>query len=125
MVRIENSGATTIDSRDYQAPDAGRVGLHLHFPQRRVIGMAVTELSEPGLADSLDRDSGIAVREDTIGRIGVIDLPKVSLNRGDHYKILAILQRSDGTGNTARRCCKAVSKAGRSRRPRVARVRPE
>ncbi|WP_328404090.1 PstS family phosphate ABC transporter substrate-binding protein [Nocardia sp. NBC_00403] len=98
LVRIENSGATTIDSRDYQAPDAGRVGLHLHFPQRRVIGMAVTELSEPGLADSLDRDSGIAVREDTIGRIGVIDLPKVSLNRGDHYKILAILQRSDGTG---------------------------
>jgi phosphate transport system substrate-binding protein len=60
--------------------------------------MAVTELSEPGLADSLDRDSGIAVREDTIGHFGVIDLPKVSLNRGDHYKILAILQRSEGTG---------------------------
>src|SRR5258707_247656 len=58
LVRIENSGATTIDANDYAVPDAGRVGLHLHFPQRRVIGMAVTELSEPGLADSLDRESG-------------------------------------------------------------------
>ncbi|MGW4767513.1 PstS family phosphate ABC transporter substrate-binding protein [Nocardia sp. NPDC004278] len=98
LVRIENSGATPIDTHDYQAPEAGRVGLHLNFPQRRVIGMAVTELSHPGLADSLDRDSGIAVREDTAGHIGVIDLPRVLLNRADHYKILAILQRSEGTG---------------------------
>ena len=98
LVRIENSGATTIDTHDYQAPEAGRVGLHLNFPQRRIIGMAVTELSDPVLADSLDRDSGIAVREDTAGHIGVIDLPRVPLNRADHYKILAILQRSEGTG---------------------------
>ncbi|MFI9509982.1 PstS family phosphate ABC transporter substrate-binding protein [Nocardia sp. NPDC052566] len=97
LVRIENSGSTPIDTHDYSAPDTGRVGLHLHFPGRRVIGMAVTELSDSGLADSLDRHAGIAVREDTSGHIGVIDLPKVPLNRRDHYKILAILQRSDGT----------------------------
>lgn len=98
LVRIENSGATPIDTHDYRAPESSRVGLHLNLPQRRVIGMAVTELSDPGLADSLDRDSGIAVREDTAGHIGVIDLPRVPLNRADHYKILAILQRSEGSG---------------------------
>ncbi|PXX64105.1 phosphate ABC transporter substrate-binding protein (PhoT family) [Nocardia tenerifensis] len=98
LVRIENSGATTIDTHDYKAPDPARIGLHLRFPQRQVIGMAVTELSDPGLADSLDGDSGIAVREDMAGHIGVIDLPKVPLNRGEHYKILAILQRSEGSG---------------------------
>ncbi|WP_433657038.1 PstS family phosphate ABC transporter substrate-binding protein [Nocardia sp. CA-128927] len=98
LVRIENSGATTIDTNDYKAPDPARIGLHLRFPQRLVIGMAVTELSDPGLADSLDGDSGIAVRQDMSGHIGVIDLPKVPLNRGEHYKILAILQRAEGSG---------------------------
>ncbi|MGW4716251.1 PstS family phosphate ABC transporter substrate-binding protein [Nocardia sp. NPDC004260] len=98
LVRVENSGITTIDSHDYKAPEAARIGLHLRFPQRRVIGMAVNELSDPALADNLDPDSGIAVREDTGGHIGVIDLPKVPLAPGDHYKILAILQRSEGVG---------------------------
>ncbi|WP_308646408.1 PstS family phosphate ABC transporter substrate-binding protein [Nocardia farcinica] len=97
LVRIENSGTATIERGDYLTPD-DRVGLHLRFPQRRVVGMAVTELSDPALGDCLDARSGIAVREDTGGHIGVIDLPKVPLNRGEHYKILAILQRSDGDG---------------------------
>ncbi|WP_225729768.1 MULTISPECIES: substrate-binding domain-containing protein [unclassified Nocardia] len=98
LFRIENSGITTIDPADYAVPDDVRVGLHLHFPQRRVIGMAVTELSDPGLGEFLDGTSGIAVREDPVGQFGIIDLPKVQLNRGDHYKILAILQRSSGVG---------------------------
>ncbi|RBO96755.1 PstS family phosphate ABC transporter substrate-binding protein [Nocardia puris] len=97
LVRIENSGSTAIGVADYLAPTA-RIGLHLRFPRRRVVGMAVTELSDPDLAESLGPASGIAVREDTDGRIGVIDLPKVPLARGDHYKILAILQRSGGSG---------------------------
>ena len=97
LVRIENSGTSTIEAADYLAPVA-RVGLHLRFPQRRVVGMAVTELSDQDLADSLGPNSGIGVREDTGGHIGVIDLPKVPLNRGDHYKVLAILQRSEGSG---------------------------
>ncbi|MEV0293004.1 substrate-binding domain-containing protein [Nocardia sp. NPDC050710] len=97
LVRIENSGTSTIESADYLAP-VPRVGLHLRFPQRRVVGLAVTELSDQDLADSLGPNSGIGVREDTGGHIGVIDLPKVPLNRGDHYKILAILQRSEGNG---------------------------
>lgn len=98
LVRIENSGATTIDPADYAVPDNDRVGLHLHFPQRKVIGMAVTELSDPGVGEFLRPASGIASREDTVGHVGIIDLPKVQLNRGDHYKILAILQRTTGAG---------------------------
>ncbi|WP_040836897.1 substrate-binding domain-containing protein [Nocardia brevicatena] len=98
LIRIENNGATSIDAEDYAGPSNARVGLHLRFPQRRVIGMAVTELSDPGLGDCLDPASGIGVREDTDTRTGMIDLPKVPLNRADHYKILAILQRSAGSG---------------------------
>ncbi|WP_431956590.1 PstS family phosphate ABC transporter substrate-binding protein [Nocardia lijiangensis] len=101
LVRIENSGSTAITASDYLAPTA-RVGLHLRFPRRRVIGMAVTELSDD-LAESLGPTSGITVREDTEGHIGVIDLPKVPLNRKDHYKILAILQRSDNGGTEEER----------------------
>ncbi|MEU8900855.1 substrate-binding domain-containing protein [Nocardia sp. NPDC048505] len=97
LVRIENSGATTVEPGDYLLPSP-RIGLHLRFPQRRVVGMAVTELSDPALADSLGSTSGLGVREDTAGHIGVIDLPRVLLNRSDHYKILAILQRSEGNG---------------------------
>ncbi|MEU4341768.1 substrate-binding domain-containing protein [Nocardia sp. NPDC023852] len=113
LVRIENSGVTTIDSQDYKAPEAARVGLHLRFPQRRVIGMAVTELSDPALADNLDTDSGIAVREDIGGHVGVIDLPKVPLGPAEHYKILAILQRSEGSGDYAPPVLRGGVKGGR------------
>ncbi|MGQ4614663.1 substrate-binding domain-containing protein [Nocardia sp. R7R-8] len=113
LVRVENSGITTIDSHDYKAPDAAQVGLHLRFPQRRVIGMAVNELSdEDALADSLGPDSGIAVPEGT-GDVGVIDLPKVPLGPGDHYKILAILQRSAGAGKYPRPVLRGGIKGGR------------
>lgn len=113
LVRIENSGATTIDTHDYGGPEAGRIGLHLHFPQRRVIGMAVTELSDPGLRDSLDHESGIGVREQGAEHVGIIDLPKVPLNRGDHYKILAILQRSAGAGVYPDPAVRGMIKGGR------------
>lgn len=113
LVRIENSGVTTIDSQDYKAPEAARVGLHLRFPQRRVIGMAVTELSDPSLADNLDMDSGIAVREDVGGHVGVIDLPKVPLGPAEHYKILAILQRSEGSGEYVPPVLRGGVKGGR------------
>ncbi|GAB2687560.1 substrate-binding domain-containing protein [Nocardia thraciensis] len=95
LIRIENNGVTDIDSADYSMPD-GPVGLHLHFPQRRVVGMAVTELSEPTLGDHLEPGRGIDAREDTAHHIGIIDLPRVPMNRRDHYKILAILQRTAG-----------------------------
>ncbi|WP_024802678.1 substrate-binding domain-containing protein [Nocardia sp. BMG51109] len=95
LVRIENDGVTDIDTADYLMPD-GPVGLHLHFPQRRVIGMAVTELSDATLGEHLEPGRGIDAREDAGHRVGIIDLPKVPMNRRDHYKIFAILQRISG-----------------------------
>ncbi|MGI5217203.1 PstS family phosphate ABC transporter substrate-binding protein [Nocardia sp. CA-290969] len=98
LVRIENNGATAIDAADYVTGQNGHAGLHIHFPQRRVIGMAVTELSNPGLAVCFEPDSGFGHRELTGQNVGVIDLPKVPLNRSDHYKILATLERTTGSG---------------------------
>ncbi|MEV3962397.1 substrate-binding domain-containing protein [Nocardia sp. NPDC050193] len=97
LVRIENNGATTIDAADYVTAQNNQAGLHLQFPGRKVIGMAVTELSNPGLAVCFEPDSGFGHRQLEQG-IGVIDLPKVPLNRNDHYKILATLERTSGPG---------------------------
>ena len=91
LLRIENVGATPIDANDYAAPENVRAGITVEFPGRRVVGMVVTELSDEFLRDSFGEDSGLAVHDD------VIELPKVSLNRSQHYKVLAAL---DTTGPT-------------------------
>ncbi|MGW1740854.1 substrate-binding domain-containing protein [Nocardia sp. NPDC001965] len=96
LVRIENNGATAIDAADYVTAQHNRAGLHLQFPGRKVIGLAVTELSNQGLAVCFEPDSGFGHRQLDHGD-GVIDLPKVPLNRNDHYKILAALERTTGT----------------------------
>ncbi|WP_433565517.1 substrate-binding domain-containing protein [Nocardia sp. CA-151230] len=113
LVRIENNGITDVDSTDYASPQSDRVGLHIHFPHRRVIGMAVTELSDDAMGDSLKPDTGIGSREDTQHRVGIIDLPKVPMDRGDHYKILAILQRTAGAGEYPPPVVRAKLKGGR------------
>ncbi|MFE2996417.1 substrate-binding domain-containing protein [Nocardia sp. NPDC059246] len=113
LVRIENNGITDIDSADYASPDTDNVGLHLHFAHRRVIGMAVTELSDDAMGDSLKPGTGIGSREDTQHRVGIIDLPKVPMDRGDHYKILAILQRTAGAGEYPAPVMRAKLKGGR------------
>ncbi|WP_216894080.1 PstS family phosphate ABC transporter substrate-binding protein [Nocardia alni] len=96
LMRIENSGITSIDEGDYATPQNQKAGLHLRFPGRRVIGMAVTEVSSAGVKDSLESDSGLGPGEATEqnGAIGIIDLPKVKMNRSDHYKVLAVLARA-------------------------------
>ncbi|MGV9662202.1 substrate-binding domain-containing protein [Nocardia niigatensis] len=113
LVRIENNGITDIDSSDYASPDTDNVGLHLHFAHRRIIGMAVTELSDDAMGDSLKPGTGIGSREDVQHRVGIIDLPKVPMDRGDHYKILAILQRTAGAGEYPAPVMRAKLKGGR------------
>ncbi|WP_433593517.1 substrate-binding domain-containing protein [Nocardia sp. CA-145437] len=113
LVRIENNGLTDVDSTDYASPESDRVGMHIHFPHRRVIGMAVTELSDDAMGDSLKPDTGIGSREDAQHRVGIIDLPKVPMDRGDHYKILAILQRTAGAGEYPPPVVRAKLKGGR------------
>lgn len=113
LVRIENSGATTITAADYVTAADGRAGLHLLFPERRVIGMAVTELSDDGLAVCFEPGSGFAHRElPGPQQVGVIDLPKVPLNRSQHYKILATLERTAGSGEYPEPTMQGVVTAG-------------
>ncbi|MFP8904616.1 substrate-binding domain-containing protein [Streptomyces atacamensis] len=95
LLRIENSGATHIDIDDYAVLPDDRVGVRVEFPGRRVAGMVVTELSDDFLRPCFSDDSGLSVRD------GVIELPKVPLNRSAHYKVLAALERTGGTGTGA------------------------
>ncbi|GAB2447389.1 substrate-binding domain-containing protein [Nocardia tengchongensis] len=113
LVRIENNGLTDVDGTDYASPASDQVGLHIHFPHRRVIGMAVTELSDDALGDSLKPGTGIGSREDAQHRVGIVDLPKVPMDRGDHYKILVILQRTAGAGEYPAPMVRAKLKGGR------------
>ncbi|MEO3751563.1 substrate-binding domain-containing protein [Streptomyces sp. B6B3] len=91
LLRIENNGSTHIDSDDYATLPDDRVGLRIEFPGRKVAGMVVTELSHRYLEGCFGPDSGLGVRD------GLIELPKVPLNRNTHYKVLAALER-EGDG---------------------------
>ncbi|MET0416134.1 MAG: hypothetical protein ABW022_08960 [Actinoplanes sp.] len=42
LLRIENAGSTDISKTDYAAPAKSRPGITVKFPDRKVVGMAVT-----------------------------------------------------------------------------------
>ncbi|WP_250028394.1 PstS family phosphate ABC transporter substrate-binding protein [Paractinoplanes maris] len=88
LLRIENTGRTNIDEHDYAVRDDDKAGIRVSFPGRRVVGLVVTELSDENLRSSL---TGLSVSDD------LVELPKVPMNRHDHYKVLAALDSSDGT----------------------------
>jgi phosphate transport system substrate-binding protein len=90
LLRIENNGATNIDEADYSAPRRDDAGITITFADRRVVGAVVTELSDDTMRSSFKNGNGFAVRDH------VIVLPKVPMNRRDHYKVLAALERDDG-----------------------------
>ncbi|MEV7004982.1 substrate-binding domain-containing protein [Streptosporangium sp. NPDC051022] len=96
LLRIENNGATQIDTSDYAVLDNDRVGIQVTFPGRTVAGMVVTELSDEHLLRSFGEDAGLNVRD------GVIELPKVPLNPSAHYKILAALERAPDNKDDSR-----------------------
>ncbi|MFB7437204.1 substrate-binding domain-containing protein [Streptomyces mirabilis] len=99
LLRIENSGWAPIVENSYLAPDRGHAGIQVKCRGRRVVGMVVTELSRNELRGFFTPSSddqhptphvpGLGVTD------GVIELPKVKLNRGDHYKVLAVLEREE------------------------------
>ena len=102
LLRIENIGATKIDAGDYAVPENDRVGIRVLFPGRKVAGIVPTELSDPSMRTFFDpsaNGAGFGVGQDeTDPTIGVIRLPKVTLNRSAHYKVLVVLERSGGNG---------------------------
>ncbi|WP_190085973.1 substrate-binding domain-containing protein [Streptomyces longisporoflavus] len=87
LLRIQNSGWTHIDANDYVVRDDDQVGIRINFPGRRVDGMVVTELSHDYLRPCFDDAAGLRMAD------GQIELPRVPLNRGTHYKVLAVLER--------------------------------
>ncbi|TCJ99238.1 PstS family phosphate ABC transporter substrate-binding protein [Nocardia alba] len=115
LVRVENGGTLAVDPDDYTMSGTDpRVGLHINFPGREVIGLAVTELDGP-LPDNLGPGSGIGKRSRGEGEsfVGIIDLPKVQLERRQHYKILAVLKRVHGDGEPAEPVLTGRVKRGR------------
>ncbi|MFC8512948.1 substrate-binding domain-containing protein [Streptomyces sp. NPDC057257] len=106
LVRVENAGWRPIEASDYLAPPTSDTGIHVLFKDRRVVGMAVTELSHPVLGPFFVTVHG-DVAQETPGfgmgaqnGAGLIRLPRVTLNPGAHYKVLAVLERSSGIPNT-------------------------
>jgi ABC-type phosphate transport system substrate-binding protein len=94
LLRVENTGTTVIDPDDYAVLPEDPIGIRVIFPERRVCGLALTEFSHSYLRYCFGRDSGLGMRD------GIIELPKVPLNPGTHYKVLAALERApDATGS--------------------------
>lgn len=102
LVRIENAGWMEIVESDYLTPADDKTGIRVMFRDRRVVDMVVTELSQPELrdfflthaADGTTETEGFGIGDEN--GAGVIRLPKVKLNPGAHYKVLAVLERKSG-----------------------------
>ncbi|MGP3926739.1 substrate-binding domain-containing protein [Streptomyces sp. 8N616] len=91
LLRIENDGFRSIDADDYiTAPSTEHRGLTATFPNRTVRDVAVTEPSHPDLLRHLPRN-GNEANPGLIFHGDEISLPRVPLNRGDHFKLLVLL----------------------------------
>ncbi|MEU1159413.1 substrate-binding domain-containing protein [Streptomyces sp. NPDC005921] len=100
LIRIENAGWRPIEPENYLAPRNSQTGIRVVFKDRRVVGMAVTELNPSSLLtfftapDNDAESNGFGISEEN--GASVLRLPKVTLNRGAHYKVLAVLERQSG-----------------------------
>ncbi|MFI7361820.1 substrate-binding domain-containing protein [Streptomyces sp. NPDC050149] len=89
LLRIENDGSQSIDRGDYTGPDGQLHGLVVEFTERRVRGIAVTH--SPGADHLMDH---FTPSEGLRGSGSLIRLPRVPLNRGEHFKLLVLLTGS-------------------------------
>ncbi|MEV8311363.1 substrate-binding domain-containing protein [Streptomyces flavidovirens] len=95
LLRIENDGAQGISATDYTGPDTH--GLTVHFTDRTVRGVAVTQPNpeHAHLMAHFTPEAGMRHHQNRV------HLPKVPLNRGQHYKLLVLLG-GGGVGSTVR-----------------------
>lgn len=106
LLKIENAGWKEIVEDDY-LDQGGRTGMRVTFPGRRVVGVTVTEPSEPGLRDffvtrsggASGQTGGFGIGEDD--GAGIIRLPKVRLNPDASFKLLVLLERKSGNAGDA------------------------
>lgn len=87
LLRVENDGSQSIADEDY----TGRGELHgltAEFTDRTVRGIAVTH--SPGADHLMDHFTSAAVHHNG----SLIQLPRVPLNRNEHFKLLVLLTGS-------------------------------
>ena len=84
LIRVENDGSQGIDRDDYTSP--GTHGLTAVFTDRTIQGVSVTQPSDTDhLMDHFTAERGLGYEGNTLR------IPRVPLNRGDHYKLLVLL----------------------------------
>ncbi|WKX70278.1 substrate-binding domain-containing protein [Streptomyces sp. XD-27] len=82
LLRVENDGSKDIVRHDYQEP------LTVRFPGRTVVGVEVPDANPPTLQAMLTRNNGLRPEGSRLV------VPKVPLNRRDHFKLLVLLSGS-------------------------------
>jgi ABC-type phosphate transport system substrate-binding protein len=88
LLRVENDGSQSIADNDYTGRELH--GLTAVFSGRVIRGVSVTQ--PPGtdhLMDHFTPAAGFGYRD------GVLRIPRVPLNRGDHFKLLVLLSGGD------------------------------
>ncbi len=88
LLRIENDGSQSIAGDDYTSRE--RHGLTAVFTDRTIRGVSVTQ--PPGtdhLMDHFTPAAGLSYED------GVLRIPRVPLNRGEHFKLLVLLSGGD------------------------------
>lgn len=88
LLRIENDGSLGIDGDDYTSPEPH--GLTAVFTDRTIRGVSVTQPSGTDhLMDHFTEARGFGYENNTLR------IPRVPLNRGDHFKLLVLLSGGD------------------------------
>ncbi|MFF0834099.1 MULTISPECIES: substrate-binding domain-containing protein [unclassified Streptomyces] len=88
LLRLENDGSQGIDRDDYTGPE--RHGLTAVFTDRTVRGVSVTQPTDTDhLMDHFTAERGFGYEGNTLR------IPRVPLNRGDHFKLLVLLSGGD------------------------------
>ena len=87
LLRIENDSAESIGDADYTNRDPSH-GLTVEFADRLVRGAAVTQSDAEHLMDYFVPAGGTGGIQH---HGGAIQLPRVPLNRGEHFKLLVLL----------------------------------
>lgn len=88
LLRVENDGSQGIDRDDYTSPE--RHGLTAVFTDRTIRGVSVTQPDHTDhLMDHFTPDRGFGYSGNALR------IPRVPLNRGDHFKLLVLLSGGD------------------------------
>ncbi|MGP4048604.1 PstS family phosphate ABC transporter substrate-binding protein [Streptomyces sp. 2A115] len=92
LLRIENDGSQSIADMDYTGRELH--GLTAVFADRTIRGVSVTQPSGTHhLMDHFTPSNGLRYED------GVLCIPRVPLNRGEHFKVLVLLSGGDvGSG---------------------------